>query len=260
MEVSPEPSARLAKQLDEIATLRQALSEPDVAHVLAYSPYSSTRLLLQSTLQGLRATVVTSLDELKVFLSTQDLTPTSGNLLPARVIPEAVIVDAPQAEMEELRTLMTTSASFDMTRVLHLYVRTAETLHRNIVSEEGPSRRAVLRCAKPLRPLALLRVLVQARTETPLLPPIPLRQPELLEPFVAPPSASPSTTLKLSRPNALGEIRKSTSAPAAPRASRPTPKIVDNFTAEQLQSFKEVQILIAEGMFNLLPPDLAANV
>lgn len=200
----------------------------------------------------MRANVVTSLSEVTMLLSVhKDMpTPTAASPSTELTTPEVVVLDASHAEVEEIAAIIADIAVLRATRIVHLFVRTAETLHRAMAADDSQPRRALLRCAKPVRPLPLLRLLAQARAEA-RLPPPPLPPPP-----PPPPSATPSILINAvnyaqaggqERPSAAGQIRKAISAPAVPKKGGATPKLVDHFSAEQLEHFKSIHILIAEG-------------
>lgn len=249
VEVSSTPSSRLLKQIDEIETLRQVLTEPVAANILAYSPYASTRSLLKTALHGLQTKVVSTLDEVKAIVSKlQDLTPTGSNTEEsASAIPEAIILDAPHLETEEIHKTVGEGPSLRLTRIVQLYVRTAETLHHTLIDSGSLPRRSVLRCPKPLRPLAILRLLVQGRTETPLIAPLALPMHEAPTVLMPTPSVTPTNGHSPPEHPAPPPIRKTVSAPPPTRPIRQAAKLADHFNSEQLELFKTVRILIAEG-------------
>lgn len=255
-EISAQPSSKLAKQLDELAALRQALLEPVATRVVAYSPYPSTRSLLNTALQGLRTNILTTLEEVKGMLKNlQDIVPTRmASVHYLHTVPEVIVLDVTHSELDDVCKIMVNTSALRLTRVVQLYVRTAETLHYSTLNDDIAPERAVLRCPKPFRPLPLLRLLVQARAETPLVTPIAL-------PSSGPPiDLLPTLSASLATVNgngivstaAAGPIRKTASAPPPTRLGKPTAKLADNFTPRQLDFLKTVHILIAEGTLLLL--------
>jgi hypothetical protein len=213
--------------MEELQNLRQILMSTGPPVILAFSRYPLTQLLLASSLQGFQTTVLPTLQEIKECLIAfkAATNPSTG--------PTFVVLDAPSKDTEDVLSLMDTIPELRATRIVHLFVPTAETLNRIAIptSVDQPWRR-VLRYRKPVRPLSLLQLLVKGYPEL-------SRAQELQVVALSDTVQSETVSVNVIKPTPSSTTRTSLGIG--------TPKLADNFTAEQLERFKTVQILIAEG-------------
>jgi hypothetical protein len=234
----------MLKQSEELRSLQRSLSVPEPLTIVAYSAYPSTRALLTSALHGFRTSIFSSLAEVKQHLSSlREVRTPTADVPTLSAVPDFVVLDATADEVDAVVALAEEIPDLRTTRVVHLFVRTAETLNRVVQSVPAPQAGRVMRCSKPLRPLALLRLLVQGREEA-------LRSDSL----------TPTPTAETMTSPLKGEVSfMKVGGTETPRVGRPqtmlkpaaktgaAPKLANNFSAEELEWFKSVRILIAEG-------------
>jgi hypothetical protein len=198
--------------------LRQAL-KPCHSRIVSFSPSASTRDLLQHALGELPAHYLASEDEIKNHISSSG----SPGTEPA---PDIIIIDATQDLVEEVVRMLNADPHYRRTRVVHILMR----------SKASADSTRITRCSKPLRPLVLLRLLLQlctSESETQTSEIRTLADVSSFDGVATPPTPRPK----------LG----------TPTSSTPTfgpypQKITANFTEEQLAFFKSIRILIAEGV------------
>jgi hypothetical protein len=198
--------------------LRQAL-KPYHSRIISFSPSASTRDLLQHALRGLPAHYMASADEVKNHISSSG----SPGTEPA---PDIIIMDATQELVEEVVRMLDADPHYRLTRVVHILMR----------SKTSADSTRITRCSKPLRPLVLLRLLLQLCTSE------PETQTSEITTLLVGSSFDGAATPPTLRPK-LG-----TPTSSAPSFGPYPQKITANFTKEQLEFFKSVRILIAEGL------------
>lgn len=247
--ISQEMPAPLSKQNEEMDEIRRKLTKgPNGMAILACSAFSSTRALLSTILIGFQAQILISIAEVKATLAELERStsaPTS-TLTRSVVIPSVVILDVSIVEVQDIVQVMGGIPSLDSTSIIYLYARTSYNMHQtpNILSaNEGNVPRMVLRCSKPLRPLHLLRQMLDACN------------------VQAPSLSSGSDEID----DALPGAHHTNAGPEAHPSTRPSmitasvSKAANNFSDEQLNFFKTVRVLIAEGLF-IRPSYLSAGI
>jgi hypothetical protein len=191
-----------------------------------FSSSSSTRGLLRHVLGDLPVQFLTSLDEVKTRISPFGPDTTHVAL-------DVVILDATHDDVENIDHIIQSNPAHKRVRLVHLSARSASGLQRPLAASLQlplvvPSTR-ITRCLKPVRALVLLRLLLDL-----------VANPTEIASSADRPGLMSSTS---STPRIAGSSGAAQSPGSFPQ------KITANFTDAQLEMFKSLHILIAEGLY-----------
>jgi hypothetical protein len=204
--------ASLTAAKSEISDLRHALAD---SKVMIFSPMNSTRNLLSNTLRALTVEIALSLEDIKhVITSAHRSAPPRDGVCPRHF--DVVILDCNPSDVQDIILLIQSSNQVRKTSVVHISAYNSSMLEQPISIATHISPVQILRVNKPIRPLHLLRTLVQLRNMT----------------ITASRAASPSPMSTL---------------PISPVVRVAGPKLIDTFTHSQRDVFKTTHVLIAEG-------------
>ena len=181
--------------------------------------------MLATALSGLQVQIMTSMDEVKAALATlnRSARPSIFASVLETLAPTVVVLDASDAEIQDVAQVMDGIPSLSNTSIVYLYARTTQNMHQTLNENGNP--RPVLRCYKPLRPLHLLRQVLEAASLQTLPPEKGLK-------------GAP----------AAAKVRSESHPDARPKKTGASAlKVASNFSEKQLSSFKTMRILIAEG-------------
>lgn len=182
---------------------------------MIFSPMNSTRNLLSSSLRTLTVEIAHSLEDTKhAITSAHPFAPPGDGVYPRHF--DVIILDCNPSDVQDIIILLRSSNEVQKTSVVHISAYNSSMLEQPISLATNTSPVQILRVSKPIRPLHLLRTLVQLRNTT----------------ITASRAASPSPTSAL---------------PTSPIVRAVGPKLIDNFTPAQRTILKSTHVLVAEG-------------